>query len=218
MGTSRTVQSKIMKYKPKGGLDHTARFVLALSEVNHESTKQHLERVALLAEATAKILKKDTRAAFFAGLLHDLCKLILPANLFDGHNITAEEYEIVKTHAQASFKVLQKFHLFVALCAGLHHNMYNTGYGIPVDLFPKNWSPATVKKVLDISTIISICDFVDAFTNRKTTIKDVSDAAQPDLKNMLYNKYLNDNIIVDAVLLCYKKVRITNSQRTHVIT
>jgi hypothetical protein len=205
MGTSRTVQNKITKYKPKGGLDHTARFVLALSEINHESTKDHVERVALLAEATALVLKKDAKATFFAGILHDLCKLILPASLFDGHNITTEEYELIKTHAQAAFRVLQKFHLFIALCAGLHHNMYKAGYGITVDMFPKNWSPATIKKVLDISTIISICDFIDAFTNRETTIKDVSDAAQPDLKSMLYNKYPNDNIIVDTVLLCCKK-------------
>ena len=200
MGTSRTVQNKITRYKPKGGLDHTTRFFLALCEINHESTKDHVERVALLAEAAAKKLKKDAKATFFAGLLHDLCKLVLPASLFDGHDITADEYSMIKTHAQAAFKVLQKFHLFIALCAGLHHNMYKAGYGITVDMFPKNWSPATIKKVLDISTILSICDFVDAFTHRITKIKDGSDANAKTLKEMLYEKYLNDHIIVDAVL------------------
>jgi hypothetical protein len=100
------------------------------------------------------------------------------------------------------FKALQKFHLFVALCAGFHHNLYKAGYGLTVDMFPKEWSPATIKKVLDISTIISICDFVDAFTHRDTKIKDGSDQgqAEPDLKDMLYNKYPNDMLIVDTVL------------------
>ena len=174
MGTSRTVQNKITRYKPKGGLDHTARFFLALCEINHDSTKDHVENVALLSEATAKILKKDPKAAFFGGLLHDLGKLVLPCSLFDGHNVDTAEYERIKTHSQAGFKVLQKFHLFVALCAGLHHNLYKAGYGLSGDMFPKEWSPATIKKVLDLSMIISICDFVDAYTHRTTEIKDGS--------------------------------------------
>ena len=58
------------------------------------------------------------------------------------------------------------------------------------------------KNVLEISTIISICDFVDAFLNRKTEIKDGSDAGveKPDLKSMLYKKYPNDHATVDVVL------------------
>lgn len=199
MGTSRTVQNKITRYKPKGGLDHTARFFLALCGINHDSTKCHVERVALLAEGTAKRLKKDAKAAFFAGLLHDIGKLILPAELFDGHNVGSAEYERIKTHAQAGFKALQNFHLFIALCAGFHHNLYKAGYGLTADMFPKDWSPATVKKVLDISAIISICDFVDAYTHRTTMIRS-SIGTGLSLKEILYIKYPNDHLTVDAVL------------------
>ena len=52
---------KITEYKPKGGLDHTAKFFLALCDINHDSTKGHVERVALLSEATAKVLRKDLK-------------------------------------------------------------------------------------------------------------------------------------------------------------
>lgn len=197
---------KITEYKPKGGLDHTAKFFLALCDINHDSTKGHVERVALLSEATAKVLRKDTKAAFFGGLLHDVGKLVLPATLFDGHDINSEEYSRVKSHAQAGYKALEKFHLFVAFCAGFHHNLYKAGYGLSMEVFPKSWSPATVKKVLEISTIISICDFVDAFTHRKTKIKDGSDQGQPEpnLKDMLYSKYPGDLMVVDTVLKANK--------------
>jgi len=199
---SKRVIDKIALYNPKGDLAQTAKLFLAMSAINHTSTKDHVERVALLAEATAKIMRKDVKAAFFAGLLHDIAKILLPSELFDGHNINAEEYDRVKTHAIAGFKALKKLHLFTALCAGLHHNLYDAGYGIGADMFPEDWSPSTIKKVLEISTIISICDFVDAFTNRKTTIKDGSDQGieQPDLKSMLYKKYPNDLMVVDTVL------------------
>jgi len=198
MNISRQVLKKIDKYNPKGGLCHTAKFFLALCEVNHTSTKGHVERVALLAEQTAKILKKDKKAAFFAGIFHDIGKILLPANYFDGHEISQEEYAHIKTHAQAGFKALRKIHLFTALCAGLHHNLYQAGYGINQDVFPEKWSPATIKKVLDISTIISICDFTDAALNRDTKIKDSTE--EKSLKEKLYKKYQDDHMIVDIVL------------------
>jgi len=205
MKRSTLIESKIRAYNPKGDLAHTARLILAMCDVNHVSTKDHLERVALLAEATAKKLRKDAKAAFFAGLLHDAGKLLLPAQLFDGHNIDAVEYDNVKTHAQAGYKALKKLHMFTALCAGLHHNLYKAGYGLDRNAFPENWSPSTIKKVLEISTIISICDFVDAFNNRKTEIKDGSDKIeQPDLKSMLYTKYGDDKEVVDIILFLYK--------------
>ena len=128
MKTSTLVQKKIKQYNPKGNLAHTANFFLELCSIHHCSSKEHMERVSLMADAAAKKLKKDYKATFFAGLLHDVGKLILPDTLFDGHNISTEEYDKVKTHAKDSFKALKKFHMFTALCAGLHHNMYKAGY------------------------------------------------------------------------------------------
>jgi len=219
------IRRKILIYNPKGNLAQTAQLILAFTEVNHASTKDHIERVALLAEAVAKVSKKDAKAAFFGGLLHDAGKIILPANLFDGHNITPEEYEYVKTHAKAGFKVLYSLHKFTALCAGFHHRLYEAGYGADMKDFPSNWSPTTVKKVLEISTIISICDFVEAFTTRKTKIfenpKQIQDNpqaaellkkmlntsdAEPPLKMMLYKKYPNDMQTVDVVLALKDKI------------
>jgi putative nucleotidyltransferase with HDIG domain len=203
---STVVANKIKAYNPSGDLAHTARLFLAFAEINHVSTKKHVENVALLCESTAKSLRKDTKAAFFAGLLHDIGKMLLPSSLFDGHEVTSEEYSRIKEHSRVGFEALKKFHAFTALCAGLHHNLYTSGYGVSLEDFPKTWSPTTVKKVLEISTIVSICDFIDAFTTRKTKIKDGSDASTKDLKTMLYTKYANDLEVVDAALLISKQI------------
>lgn len=196
---SKIIDSRIEGYNAKGSLGHTAKIYLTLAEVYHASTKAHTQRVALLAEATAKKLKKDVKAAFFAGLLHDFGKILLPSELFDGHNITPDEYARVKQHAQAGFLALKKLHCFTALCAGLHHALYQAGYGATTEDLPRQWSPSTVKKVLEISTIISICDFVDAYTHRATKILDGS-GTEPSLKEMLYKKYQDDHQTVDVVL------------------
>lgn len=193
------IKERIVEYKPQGGLDHTAKIFLALCRVNHRLVVGHAERVALLSEEVAKKKKKDPKAAFFGGLLHDTGKLILPPELFDGHNISADEYERIKTHAVNGFLALKEFHLFTALCASLHHAMYAHGYGLTKDDFPKDFDWATMKKVLEISAIISVCDFVDAFKTRNTKILDGSDTA-PDLKGMLQAKYPNDLEVIDDVL------------------
>jgi putative nucleotidyltransferase with HDIG domain len=203
MNFSKQVQHKIKDYNPKGDLANTANVFLALSSINHSSTKEHVERVALLAEATAKKLKKDCKAALFAGLLHDIGKLVLPANLFNGHDINETEYNEIKTHALAGFEALKKLHLFTALCAGLHHNLYEAGYGLNTISFPKEWSPSTIKKVLTISAIVSICDFVDAYTHRTTKMKTSYNGS--DLVSILYEKYGDDADIIEAVLSIHTK-------------
>ncbi|MFZ2975007.1 MAG: HD domain-containing protein [Candidatus Moraniibacteriota bacterium] len=198
--------TKIKKYNPKGGLSRTAELFLALSEINHKQVKEHAERVALLSEAVATKMKKDKKATFFAGLLHDIGKIILSYKLFDGHNIDTQEYEEVKRHAISGFEALSKLHEFTALCAGLHHNLYKRGYGVKISDFPKNWSPATAKKVLEISAIVSVCDFIDAFTHRKTEIKDGSNNNATGLKEMLKEKYPDDHEIIRIAIKENKKL------------
>jgi putative nucleotidyltransferase with HDIG domain len=189
----RYILRKINSYKPQGHLADTARLWLALSDINHKSTKEHCIRVALLSEKVAKQMRRDCKAAFFGGLLHDFGKVTLPYNLFDGHDVSDKEFNEIKTHSKSGYKVLKNLHFFVALCAGLHHNLYKGGYGI--SKFP-HWSPATIKKVLDISVIISIADFVDAWTTRKTKLK----GGGEDLQKVLYEKFPNDKEIVDKVI------------------
>jgi response regulator RpfG family c-di-GMP phosphodiesterase len=195
------IETKIKKLKPNGGLEHTSKLLLSMAAVNHGSTKKHVERVAVLCEKVATRLNKDSKAAFFAGLFHDLGKILLPHKLFDGHEITNEEYQDIQTHAINGFKALRKQHMFTALCAGLHHNMFKHGYGIDQSCFPKNWSSGTIKKVLEISAIVSVCDFIDAFTHRKTKIRNGSGKSK-NLKDMLYEKYPDDKLIIDTALSC----------------
>lgn len=204
----KLVLQKIDEYRPSGGLDKTAKLILTLSAINHKPVKAHLERVALLSEKTAEMQNKDTKASFFGGLTHDSGKIVQPHTLFDGHNISAEEYKEVKEHAVSGFQILKEYHEFVGLCAGLHHNVYKLGYGITIDDFPKNWSLSTIKKVLEISTIISICDFIDAATHRATKIMDGSNNKSENLEEMLKNKYPNDIQTIEIALKANNELKL----------
>lgn len=194
------VLDRIDSYKPQGGLDNTSRIFIHMVSVKHPEVRDHCERVALLAEAVAIKQEKDAKAAFFGGLLHDIGKALLPSQLFDGHDISAEEYADVKEHAYIGFKVLKDIHLFIALCSGAHHAMRKMGYGVCLKDFPQEWGLATLTKVLEIAIIISICDFIDAFTHRKTEIRDGSNAQSQDLKGMLEHNYPDHKATVRIAL------------------
>jgi putative nucleotidyltransferase with HDIG domain len=170
----------------------------------------HVERVALLAEAVAVRLGMDAKAAFFSGLLHDVGKILLPYRLFEGYDISDEEYAEIKKHAILGSEALRNDYPFTSLCVGLHHAMYDRGYGLTMKDFPEDSSPALVKKILIISTIVSISDFIEAFTHRGSKIKDGSDKAGADLKTMLYAKYPGDALLIDVALDEFPKIEFWN--------
>jgi putative nucleotidyltransferase with HDIG domain len=207
MNLNKVIRNKISKYKPKNGLDHIATFFISLSSIKHGNVTGHVERVALLSEAVAKKLKLDTKLAFFAGLMHDVGKIVLPFNLFDGHNITKKEYEEVKKHAIYGSEMLSNTYLFTSLCCGLHHAVYQNGYGLTLNDFPENVNVNILKKTLTISTIVSICDFIEAFTHRNTKLHSSSGLIPKNLRQLLYEKYPYDTYKVDIALYEYPKIK-----------
>ena len=204
INTSRRVHNRIKKFAPSGKLDHTALLYRALAAISHPHVLAHTDRVALICEKVARKMKKDPKAAFFAGLLHDFGKIVLPHQLFDEHDISAQEYALIKSHSIAGFEALKDLHLFTALCAGLHHSLYHHGYGLTVEDFPKNWTPPIIRKVLGIATIVSICDFIDAYSHRKTKLRhspSATDKAQGmSLRDLLLKQYPDDEITIDIAL------------------
>lgn len=201
---NRRVENRIERYSPGGNLDHTAKLYRAMAAIRHPQVMAHTDRVALLAESVAQAMGKDAKAAFFAGLLHDFGKIVLPDTLFDGHDISAEEYADIKTHAISGWDILGEFHMFTAMCAGLHHALYHRGYGLTISDFPKGITLPLIKKVLEIATIVSICDFVDAYTHRKTKLKhspaSKGKAEGKSLRDLLLAQYPGDVQVIDLAL------------------
>ena len=203
---SRIVQKKIAEYDPSGNLDHTARLILALMSLKHQRTKRHVERVALMAEHVALNLGKDARQAFFSGLLHDIGKLVLPYHLFSNQEITDDQFAEIRSHAVVGYEVLEEFHLYTALVAGIHHRAQESGYGLTLKDFPPDMPLMQVKKVLNIATIISICDFVDAWETRGDTLRDGTKKADLDLRQVLLDQYPNEAMAIGLALTAAKEI------------
>lgn len=197
MTIDEIVLQRIDFYKPRGHLEETAKMFLKISAIKHNNVKWHSERVALMSEAVAKNLKLDTKLAFFAGLMHDFGKLVLPYQLFEDREITQEEYTEIKTHALSSYHMLEDRHLVTAICAGFHHF---PNYGLTLEDLPKNWSNELIEMVLITSTTVSVCDFIDAANHRHTKIISGTWSRNGTLTDKLQGKYPDKLGIIKAAL------------------
>jgi hypothetical protein len=72
-----------------------------------------------------------------------------------------------------------------------------SGYGLSTLDFPPKMSLSTIKKVLDIAGVVAICDFADAYVNRKTTVKG---QVKGTLREMLSLNFPNNLSVVETVL------------------
>jgi len=86
----------------------------------------------------------------------------------------------------------------------LHHAVYDKGYGLSMGDFPQNLQLRTVKKILEIATIISICDFIEAFTHRKTAPKN---EIILNLRKALEEKYPDDKLAIEKALKGARKLK-----------
>lgn len=84
--------------------------VVRILDLHDASTRGHSERVAELAALTAEVLglpSKDIKDAYWAGLVHDIGKLLIPKEILDKPaKLTDEELALVKKHPFWGYKVL----------------------------------------------------------------------------------------------------------------
>ena len=136
-------------------------FVHAL-EAKDKYTEGHSRRVADTALMVAQRLSLSTREQeeiHLAGLFHDIGKIgIQESVLYKEGKLTAEEYEIIKTHVVIGVKILGQIPQFnrITHIIRAHHEFFDgTGYpdGIQGPHVPVG------------GRILSICDAYDAMTS-----------------------------------------------------
>jgi putative nucleotidyltransferase with HDIG domain len=181
----------------------TIAFYLDILAAKHPLVKNHCQKVATNAARVAKRLNRDIKAAYMAGVFHDIGKVVINHSLFEDRNITEAEYKEIQEHSLLGYNILKKEFPFTSLCCGLHHAMSTQqGYGLKVEDLP-NRSPATIKKILEVSTIVAICDFIDAATSRKTSLFNQKEP-QP-LRDMLLSRFPDEQLLINTALLVFNQ-------------
>jgi HD-GYP domain-containing protein (c-di-GMP phosphodiesterase class II) len=146
--------------------DNANALILAVRMRNHdENSYMHGVSVCALMVALARQLGFNRRQmcqAGLSGLLHDIGKTLIPAELLNKPGkLTADEYRLVKTHAQRGHALLSQSvnpcPMSLEVC--LHHHERMDGSGYPQGLMGNDISL--------FAKMAAICDTYDSITSEK---------------------------------------------------
>jgi putative nucleotidyltransferase with HDIG domain len=128
-------------------------------------TGGHADRVTLYATLTAEELGLDYQSkedVKLAALLHDIGKISVPdAILSKGSRLTAQEFEIMKTHPQNGIEIIKNIHSLENLIPAIlsHHEAFD-GKGYPYGL--------SREEIPCGGRIIAVVDTFDAITSSRS--------------------------------------------------
>lgn len=148
-------------------LESFIRTLAASLDARDDSTAGHSARVGAIASGIAREMglnEADSRAVYYAGLLHDYGKIgVRDDVLLKPAGLTPEEYEHVKQHPQHTYRLLSKMRFpedlaDVPMVAASHHERWDgSGYpgGLKGEQIPLG------------SRIVSVADAFDAITEER---------------------------------------------------
>jgi HD-GYP domain-containing protein (c-di-GMP phosphodiesterase class II) len=133
--------------------DHSLRVGLLASEIAFEVSESRRLRQQL----------DDARPLFFAGLLHDVGKALVPAcTLCATERWTADDQREMEKHVVDGFRMLRDRFDFTAHVIVWHHRFQRGGYPaeLPAPLQP--FSDTTLKKAERAGELLMVADVFDA--------------------------------------------------------
>lgn len=161
---------------------------LNLLKEKDKETYEHSIRVSLLGLSIAQYVHLDPKALFYAGILHDVGKLLIDKDLLKKKGrLNKKDMEKIRKHPEYAYNLLKGIYKFSAEIALRHHRFQKDSY--PKKLPKSEISlPITKKRIINYyARLLSLADFYDALTSR--TNKRYSENLKPkDMKKILLAK------------------------------
>ena len=157
---------KVMLYDQlKEDYLNTIRVLASAVEAKDKYTEGHSARVSLIAKRIGEALGLEDHVLEeleIAGMLHDIGKIGIQDDILTKRGaLTAEEYDIMKSHPAVGKKILEPIGLSENIICGvyMHHKRYDlSGYPEDTEIDHLSLYPA----------VIGVADAFDAMTSKRT--------------------------------------------------
>jgi putative nucleotidyltransferase with HDIG domain len=139
------------------------RAMLAPLKAKEISTYEHCLRVGILASDIGDYLGVDSKALFYAGLMHDVGKALTPIETLtrtDGWS--SEDQAKIEEHVIHGVKMLGGLFEFSAAVILYHHRFQSNPYPKDLPEFTKPFSDDTRQEIVDLAKLLTIADTFDA--------------------------------------------------------
>jgi HD-GYP domain-containing protein (c-di-GMP phosphodiesterase class II) len=182
------------------GILGLSRLFARIIDFRSRFTATHSSGVAASAETLARLSGRSAEECAhmrIAGLLHDLGKLAVPAELLEKPaGLTAEEIALIRCHTYFTQRALQNIHSFEFITAwGANHHERIDGKGYPNHVGGKELSPGSrIMAVADVFTALTENRPYRAGMNRPSTQNVLrsmvaQSALDPDIVDLLVDNF-----------------------------
>jgi putative nucleotidyltransferase with HDIG domain len=160
----RTTALQKSMNKLQQALEGSIRAMALTVEMRDPYTSGHQQRVASIAKAIAKEMgmpKEQIEGILMAGLIHDLGKIAIPAEILAKPGpITETEFELIKSHPDVGYEILKniEFPWPIAHIVLQHHERID-GSGYPSGL--------SGNQILMEAKILGVADVVEAMASHR---------------------------------------------------
>lgn len=171
------------------------------SEMRDPYTAGHQKRVKELAVAIGEemnISKEQLEGVKFAGIIHDIGKISVPSDILSKPGrISKMEFEVIKSHSQIGFELLNKIEFPWPISKIVHqHHEHLDGSGYPNGI--------SGDAILLEARILAVSDVVEAMTSHRPYRAALGiDAALEEIDNHRLDYF--DPAIVDACITLFKE-------------
>jgi putative nucleotidyltransferase with HDIG domain len=167
-GRIKQISNVVVKHS---GIQNNANIIKFIHKIRSADgyTYTHSVHVAfysLLLAVWLQFSEEDTALAFQAGLLHDVGKIKIPKSILKKPgSLTAEEFDVIKTHTTLGFDFVDIPQVDSRLKQAVlsHHERLN-GSGYPLGIIPED----------PFARIVAIADVYDAMTSDRVYKKGVT--------------------------------------------
>ena len=161
----QTIELKEQQQKMKKLFEQTVTALSEAVDAKDRYTSGHSKRVAKYARMIAERMgksKEEQDEIYRAGLLHDVGKIRIPAEIINKPGrLTDEEFNIIKIHPVTGYHILSGIseNSEIAVAAKYHHERYD-GKGYPNGLAGEN--------IPEIARILGVADSYDAMASNRS--------------------------------------------------
>ncbi len=192
----QTFEELKIRHEDRESINH----ILELIRRKDALTYAHMLRVGFLCRDIAKQEYMNEKSLFYAGILHDTGKLLVPNNILtktDGFD--ERDMENIRKHVIDGYLILQDIHPFSAEVILRHHLYQERPYPKILPQYDRFVSQTESNLISNYARIVALADVYDVLNNRINDKFGKTKISKEKAKSIILEKNPDQSKLINAL-------------------